>query len=265
MGSQASRFSSYYSQQHRKRKAQQQQANTELRIDKFQYALKSNDAWANYKGHQNPTFFPNLSKGQSPSILWLGCSDSRVPETTLLGLQPGDVFTHRNIANILSPTDLSFLSVLEYAVIHLKVSHIVLCGHTSCGGCAGALAAGRIGGVLDAWLTPLKTVKLAHEAELMAIKDEGARARRLSELNVQNGVNVLMSNYVVEEAIKERGLQVHGVLYDLAYGKIKDLGFGNCGGTGKAIGGGGAGEEEIVKGNHGMLVFRDDGAQMTVR
>ncbi|KAH8668235.1 carbonic anhydrase [Tricladium varicosporioides] len=237
--------------------------------DKFQYALKSNDAWANYKGHQNPTFFPNLAKGQSPSILWLGCSDSRVPETTLLGLQPGDIFTHRNIANILSPTDLNFLSVLEYAVLHLKVSHIVLCGHTSCGGCAGALSNGRIGGVLDAWLTPLKAVRMANDKELAEIKDDGKRTRRLAELNVERGVEVLMSNYVVEEAIKERGLKVHGVLYDIACGKINDLGYGNCGIDGKLskkIGGSdGAGEEEIVKGNHGMLVFQDDGASMTVR
>ncbi|TVY60738.1 Carbonic anhydrase [Lachnellula suecica] len=236
-----------------------------MKPDPFQYALKSNEAWANYKGHQNPTFFPKLSEGQAPKILWLGCSDSRVPETTLLGLQPGDVFTHRNIANIISPTDLSFLSVLEYAVMHVKVSHIVLCGHTACGGCAGALSDGRIGGVLDAWLTPLKAVRDAHEAELKGIKDDKARMRRLAELNVAKGVEVLMSSYVVAEAIKERGLQVHGVLYDIACGKINDLAVGN---SSKGVPGQKATKEqplEIVKGNHAMLVFGGSGASMAIR
>jgi len=245
--------------------------------DKFKYALKSNDAWASYKGHQNDTFFPNLSKGQSPEILWLGCSDSRCPETTLLGLQPGDVFTHRNIANILSPTDLNFLSVLEYAVVHIKVKHIVLCGHTSCGGCVGALSDSRIGGVLDAWLTPLKAVRAANQKELSAIKDDGARIKRLAELNVQKGVEILMANYVVREAIEKRGLDVHGVIFNIATGKIQDLGLGTDGeftqqkdgkisltdgteGQGEP-----APEFQIVRGNHGMLVFKNDTAELTVR
>jgi len=230
--------------------------------DTFQYALKSNDAWANYKGHQNPTFFPKLAEGQSPSILWLGCSDSRVPETTLLGLQPGDVFTHRNIANILSPTDLSFLSVLEYAVSQIKVKHIVLCGHTGCGGCLGALSDSRIGGVLDAWLTPLKSVRRENEGELKGIGNEKERAKRLAELNVQRGVEVLLSTWVVEEAVRERGLQVHGVLYDIGCGKIKDLGFGN---SGEGVPGQVAEDGEIVKGNHGVLVFGGSGASMAIR
>ncbi|TVY29886.1 Carbonic anhydrase [Lachnellula hyalina] len=231
--------------------------------DPFEYALKSNDAWANYKGHQNPTFFPKLAEGQSPSILWLGCSDSRVPETTLLGLQPGDVFTHRNIANILSPTDLSFLSVIEYAVSHIKVQHIVLCGHTGCGGCLGALSDSRIGGVLDAWLTPLKAVRAANEEELKAIVDEKERAGRLAVLNVQRGVEVLMSTWVVEEAVRERGLKIHGVLYDIGIGKIRDLGFGN--GEGKGVHQTAEVEGELVKGNHGELVFVGGGASMAIR
>jgi carbonic anhydrase len=236
-------------------------------------------------------FFPKLAEGQSPSIrtspslplsllfisihfnatrsfadahppVWLGCSDSRVPETTLLGLQPGDVFTHRNIANILSPTDLSFLSVLEYAVSHIKVEHIVLCGHTGCGGCLGVLSDSRIGGVLDAWLTPLKSVRMANEAELKEIQGGKERAKRLAELNVQRGVEVLLSTWVVEEAVRERGVQVHGVLYDIGCGKINDLGFGN---SGKRIPGKVAEEAEIVTGNHGMLVFGGGGASMAIR
>ncbi|RMY17911.1 hypothetical protein D0867_05694, partial [Hortaea werneckii] len=115
----------------------------------FQHALKCNHQWAETTQATDPDFFPTCAQGQAPSILWLGCSDSRAPETTLLGLKPGDVFTHRNIANILSPTDLSLLSVVEFSVFHLKVKHIVVCGHTSCGGVAGAMANGKLGGPLD--------------------------------------------------------------------------------------------------------------------
>jgi len=192
----------------------------------FTYALSSNAAWAGYKSHQNPSFFPTLATGQSPTILWLGCSDSRVPETTLLGLQPGDVFVHRNIANIVSPTDINSEAVIEYAVVHLKVKHIVLCGHTSCGGVGAALGDARVGGVLDTWLTPLKALRKKNQEELNAIEDSGERAIRLAELNVAVGVDTLLSNYVVEEAVKERGLQVHGVVYDIACGKLRDLGVG---------------------------------------
>jgi len=233
--------------------------------DTFTYALSSNAAWAGYKAHQNPNYFPKLATGQSPKILWLGCSDSRVPETTLLGLQPGDVFTHRNIANIISPTDISASSVIEYAVAHIKVQHIVLCGHTSCGGAAAALGTDLVGGVLDTWLTPLKALKNANKAELDSIKDAKERGIRLAELNVEAGVNVLMSNYVIEAAIRERGVKVHGVIYDIGSGKLRDLGFGNAGG--ERIGGrstSGA-EEEVVRGKHATLVFRDGSASMSVR
>jgi len=232
--------------------------------DSFSYALSSNAAWAGYKAHQNPNFFPKMSQGQSPSILWIGCSDSRVPETTLLGLQPGDVFVHRNIANVVSPTDISVSAVVEYAVKHLKVSHIVLCGHTSCGGAAAALGDGQVGGVLDTWLTPLKAVRKTNLAELDSIKDSGKRAVRLAELNVERGVETLLSMFAVEEGIKERGLKVHGVLYDIGCGKIRDLGCGNAGS--KGIGGTDeASEGEIVQGKHAMLVFRDSGASMKVQ
>lgn len=165
---------------------------------------------------------------------------------------------HRNIANIVSPTDINISDVVEYAVVYLKVKHVVLCGHTSCGGAAAALGDSRVGGVLDTWLTPLKTVRHAHEADLKNIEDAGKRGVRLAELNVEAGVKVLMSNYVVEEAIKERGLKVHGVLFDIATGKIRDLGLGNAGMVGE--------DGEIVKGHHGMLVFKEGGvAAMTVQ
>ncbi|KAI2636636.1 carbonic anhydrase [Xylaria nigripes] len=194
--------------------------------DAFSYALSSNQAWAGYKGHQNPDFFPGLAEGQSPDILWLGCSDSRCPETTILGLQPGDVFAHRNIANIISPTDINTSAVIEYAVTRLTVKHVVLCGHSSCGGAAAALSDERVGGVLDTWLTPLKAMRNANKKELAALKDDSARAVRMAELNVEAGINVLMANTTIQEAVRERGLQVHGVLFDLGSGKIRDLGFG---------------------------------------
>jgi len=231
----------------------------------FEYALKSNEAWANYKGHQNPTFFEKLAEGQSPSILWLGCSDSRVPETTLLGLQPGDVFVHRNIANIISPTDINSAAVIEYAVVHLKVSHIVLCGHTRCGGAAGALSDSRLGGVLDTWLTPLKALRKEHSEELEGIKNDTERQSRMAELGVERGVENLLANFVVDDAIKERGLSVHGVLFDVACGKLFDLGIGTSGNGGKSATAGAASEGHLVKGNHGMLVFGGEGAQMAIR
>ncbi|KAL2075823.1 hypothetical protein VTL71DRAFT_766 [Oculimacula yallundae] len=237
----------------------------EVERNTFEYALKSNEAWANYKGHQNPAFFEKLATGQSPSILWLGCSDSRVPETTLLGLQPGDIFVHRNIANIVSPTDINSMAVIEYAVVHLKVKHIVICGHTCCGGAAAALGNSQVGGVIDAWITPLRTLRKNNETELKALGDDGKRAVRLAELNVEYGVGNLMSSWIVEEAIRERGLTVHGVLYDIACGKIRDLGVGTAEKENAGAASSAAQEQELVKGNHGMLVFSGDVATMAMR
>ncbi|KAK4133616.1 carbonic anhydrase [Trichocladium antarcticum] len=230
--------------------------------DSFLYALSSNAAWAGYKAHQNPKFFP----------IWLGCSDSRCPETTLLGLQPGDVFVHRNIANLVCATDINTAAVIEYAVAHLRVAHVVLCGHTACGGAIAALGGQRVGGVLDTWLAPLRGLVVGHEAELAELPmDEGggdgsgsgagARVRRLVELNVKAGVDVLMANVVVTEAVRERGLQVHGCLFDLASGRVRDLGVGTSAGKGvNGVRGG------VVRGKHAELVFRGGGgATMAAR
>ncbi|TLS28840.1 hypothetical protein PpBr36_00300 [Pyricularia pennisetigena] len=228
--------------------------------DVFQYSLSSNSAWAGYKAHQNPNFFPKLASGQWPQILWLGCSDSRCPETTILGLQPGDVFVHRNIANIISATDINTSAVIEYAVMHLKVKHVVLCGHTACGGANAALGDSRVGGVLDTWLTPLKAVRQANAAELDAISDAKDRVVRIAEMNVEAGVKVLMANANIQDAIKERGLQVHGCIFDLASGRMKDLGYGNAAKSGSYNGDG-----EVVRGRHATLVFRGGNASMTAR
>ncbi|KAM3079983.1 hypothetical protein ACMFMF_003398 [Clarireedia jacksonii] len=206
--------------------------------------------------------------------VWLGCSDSRVPETTVLGLQPGDVFVHRNIANIVNPSDINSSAVIEYAVAHLKVKHIVLCGHTCCGGAAAALGSARVGGVLDTWLSPLKAIVRQNEAELEGIKESGERAVRLAELNVKRGVEVLLGNHVVEDAVKERGLKVHGVVFDVGSGKIRDLRCGNAenledleeGEMEQQLDGAVTkGEkQELVEGKHGMLVFSEKGAKLSV-
>ncbi len=171
---------------------------------------------------------------------------------------------HRNIANIISPTDINSMAVIEYAVVHLKVNHIVLCGHTCCGGAGAALGDARVGGVIDAWITPLRSLRKTNETELKGLGDDGKKAVRLAELNVQMGVNNLLSSWFVEEAIKDRGLSVHGVLYDVASGKIRDLNVGTKG-KGSFSSQSAREEVEIVKGNHGVLVFRGDGATMAAR
>lgn len=184
----------------------------------LQKLLSSNKSWASSTQSNNPDLLPTLSKGQSPKVLWIGCSDSRVPETTILGLQPGDVFVHRNIANIVTPTDLSSLSVIEYAVVYLKVQHIVLCGHTSCGGVAAALDNKKLGKI-DTWLMPMRKVRMDNAKTLESL--QGAeKARRMVDLNVQAGLEVLRSNPDVIDAMKERGLTVQGLVYDLAKGEL---------------------------------------------
>lgn len=175
------------------------------------------------------------------------------------------MFTHRNIANIVSPTDINTSAVIEYSVVHLKVKHVVLCGHSSCGGAAAALGDARVGGVLDTWLTPLKAVRNAHREELAALGDK-ARAVRIAELNVEAGVQVLMANANIQDAIAERGLQVHGVFFDIGSGRVRDLGLGTGKGGLKSIEGTN-GSADVVRGRHAMLVFRNgtEGAAMQAR
>ena len=170
---------------------------------------------------RDPALFERLGKGQSPQILWVGCADSRCPETTILGLNPGDVFVHRNIANILIPTDLNSLSVIQYAVQYLKVKHIVICGHTSCGGIAAALGNKKLG-LIDTWLMPLRQLR-RENLKLLESMDEKERSLKLVELNVRHGVGVLTDNPVVLDAINECGLKVHGLIYDVGTGELKEL------------------------------------------
>jgi len=189
--------------------------------DTYVRSFTTNKSWATKTAQSKPDLFPTLAKGQNPEILWVGCSDSRCPETTILGLQPGDVFVHRNIANILSPTDLNSLSVIQYAVEYLKVKHVVVSGHTSCGGIAAALGNKKLG-LIDTWLLPLRALR-RENLKLLESLDPKEAALKLVELNVRNGVKVLKENPVVMDAIAERSLEIHGVIYDVATGELNEL------------------------------------------
>jgi len=168
----------------------------------------------------DPEFFPKSAKGQSPRILWIGCADSRIPETTILGLKPGEVFVHRNIANIITATDINSLSVVEFAVAHLKVEHILVCGHTSCGGVNAALGNTRLG-LLDIWLQPMRQLRMEHTDELSAIETKEAKTLRLSQYNILRSLEVLRMNSTVIDAMNQRGLELHGVIYHVENGKLE--------------------------------------------
>ncbi|KAJ5089608.1 hypothetical protein N7532_008292 [Penicillium argentinense] len=189
--------------------------------DKYSAGLRQNKDWAANTARDHPDLFPTLATGQQPQILWLGCSDSRCPETSMLGLQPGDVFVHRNIANILHPGDLSSGAVIEYAVKHLRVKHVVVCGHTSCGGVAAAMGNKELG-ILDPWLLPLRQVRERNLPLLQSLSPEEA-ALKLVELNVREGLSVVTQKSAVLNAIQERGLQVHGLIYDVGSGVLREL------------------------------------------
>jgi len=184
-------------------------------------AFEQNSHWRRNLAELQPELFKKLGRGQSPEILWIGCADSRCPETTILGLQPGDIFCHRNIANILVPTDLNSLSVIQYAVQYLKVKHIIVCGHTSCGGIAAALANKKLG-LIDTWLMPLRHLR-AQNSKMLEALPEKERSLKMVDLNVRRSVAVLMENPVVMEAMIERGLQLHGVIYDVGSGELNEL------------------------------------------
>lgn len=184
--------------------------------------FKNNEKWIAEKLSVDFNYFENLSKGQSPEILYIGCSDSRVTAEDLMGVQPGEVFVHRNIANMVISIDLNVMSVLNYAVNHLKVNHVVVCGHYFCGGVKAAMQAQDLG-ILNPWLRNIRDVYRIHKNELNAISDENARYNRLVELNVQEQCINLIKTAAVQKAYKERNLQVHGWVFDIHSGKLIDL------------------------------------------
>ncbi|KAJ1672265.1 hypothetical protein IWW47_005078 [Coemansia sp. RSA 2052] len=184
--------------------------------------LQNNKDWVSEMQAKNPEYFTTLAKGQSPKLLWIGCSDSRMAVDVLTQTDPGDIFIHRNIANRIPSEDLNVLSVIEYAVKHLKVEHVIVAGHTSCGGVKAALSNGSVG-ILDHWLRPIKDLYIANEEEINALP-ESERVDRLGELNVIQGVRTVSKLPVVHEAWREgRELRIHGWMLQLHSGLLKDL------------------------------------------
>jgi len=193
--------------------------------------LENNRTWARGVLAADPEFFVRLARQQSPQYLWIGCSDSRVPANQITGLAPGEVFVHRNIANVVVHTDLNCLSVIQFAVDILKVRHIILCGHYGCSGVHAAMTKHRIG-LSDNWLRHVQDVAGKHAAELSSLASEEARHRRLCELNAEEQVRNISQCTAVQEAW-ERGqaLEVHGWIYDLRDGLLRDLRVARSGST----------------------------------
>lgn len=185
--------------------------------------FEQNRAWAAQQASRDPAFFDRLCNIQRPDYLWIGCSDSRVPANTIVGLAPGEVFVHRNVANIVRPHDSNCLSVLQYAVDILAISHIIVCGHYRCGGVQAALGP-FTAEPLEEWLTPIRNIAKAHCDELAASADDGSRWDRLCELNVKSQVDVLRTLPTIVNAWAQgRQLVIHGWIYDLRDGLLRDL------------------------------------------
>ena len=186
--------------------------------------LLENKAWASEKKADDPEYFERLAHLQTPEFLWIGCSDSRVPANEITGAQPGEIFVHRNIANLVIHTDVNLLSVLEYAVVHLKVKHVIICGHYGCGGIKAAMTAHDYKQVLNMWLRNIKDVYRLHRDELDGISDMEARADRLTELNVREQVLHLAKTSIIQRAWQhEQRPQLHGWVYGLKDGLIKPV------------------------------------------
>ncbi|KAI1419962.1 carbonic anhydrase [Xylaria sp. FL1777] len=182
-----------------------------------------NRAWAAEQRQKDPDFFAKLSAGQSPEYLWIGCSDSRIPAEQISGLGPGEAFIHRNIANLVVNTDLNVMSVIEYAVCHLHVKHIIVCGHYGCGGVKAAMTPKDLG-LLNPWLRNIRDVYRIHEKELDSIKDETARYNRLVELSVTEQCrNVIKTAAVQQSYARNQYPVVHGWVFGFADGLLKDL------------------------------------------
>ncbi len=190
----------------------------------YQKLLENNKKWVAESLEKDPLFFERLANGQQPPLLWIGCADSRVPANEIIGAMPGEVFVHRNIANMVIHTDMSMLSVLDYAVNVLKVKHIIVCGHYGCGGVKAALGNQPIG-LIDNWIRHIKDVYRFHATELNAIVDEEVKFRRFVEVNVQEQVLDLAKTSILQAAWKdEQPLEIHGWVYDVKDGIVKDLG-----------------------------------------
>ncbi len=189
----------------------------------YKSLLDKNKAWVEETLSKDGEFFNRLSEGQQPPLLWIGCADSRVPANQIIGAEPGEVFVHRNIANLVVHTDMNMLSVLDYAVNVLKVKHVIVCGHYSCGGVQAAMTNNSYG-VIDNWIRHIKDVYRFHSEELDNIKDEKDRLSRFVELNVVEQVYDLAKTSIIQQAWRKgQEIEIHGWVYSLANGIIKDL------------------------------------------
>jgi carbonic anhydrase len=192
-------------------------------MDSHKKLLLANKAWVQDKLSASPDFFENLAKDQKPEFLWIGCADSRVPAEEITGTQPGELFVHRNVANLVVHTDFNMLSVLQYAVEVLKVKHVIICGHYGCGGVQNAMKTTHLG-LINKWLRHIKDVYRLHERELDTIIDSTQRFDRMVELNVIEQVMNLAETSIVQRSWREGGFPIlHGWVYDLRTGNIKEL------------------------------------------
>ena len=189
----------------------------------YEKLLLENKAWAREKIQEDSTYFSHLAEIQTPEFLWIGCSDSRVPANEITGTEPGEIFVHRNIANMVVHTDLNLLSVLEYAVHHLHVKHIIVCGHYGCGGVKASMTRHNFG-IINKWLRNIKDVYRIHRTEIEALPKEEDRLNLLTELNIREQVLNLAKTSIVQKAWKERHYpHLHGWVYGLSNGIIKPL------------------------------------------
>jgi len=190
----------------------------------YEKLLLENKAWATEKIQDDPEYFNRLAHLQTPDFLWIGCSDSRVPANEITGTQPGEIFVHRNVANMVVNTDVNLLSVLDYAVNHLKVKHVIVCGHYGCGGIKAAITNNDFKPVLNMWLRNIKDVYRLHRKELDAFTNENEKIDRLTELNVKEQVFNLAKTSIIQRAWKhEKRPDLHGWVYGLKDGIIKPV------------------------------------------
>ncbi len=192
-------------------------------MEKIKHLLLENKAWAGSKVDINKDYFKNMAKDQNPEFLWIGCSDSRVPESEITNSTPGQIFVHRNIANLVVHTDTNFLSVLSYAVNNLQVPHVIVCGHYNCGGVKAALSHSSLG-LIDNWVRNIKDTYFTHKFEIEKISTEREKVNKLVEFNVLEQVKNLTHTAIIQKAWHDRQApHIHGWVYDLDSGLLKEL------------------------------------------
>lgn len=192
-------------------------------MDKIKRILLENKAWAQSRIENNPDYFKNMAQDQNPTYLWIGCADSRVPPSEITNTDPGEMFVHRNIANLVIHTDSNLMSVIQYAVEALKVPHIIVCGHYGCGGVKAALSQQSLG-MIDNWVRNIKDVLFTNKVEINSLASETERVNRLVELSVQTQIRNVAHTAIVQKAWKDRQYPIiHGWVYDLATGQLKTI------------------------------------------